>query len=223
MKYCPSCQIKYADETLQFCLQDGTGLLDYSEQSAAPTRHWSEKETVVRQAPVTAGWESNRKTQDSAVQTEAKKSGTFLTIVVTALVMLVIFGGIAIGWLLLRDKGAENNVSSNLKTPEKTSSPTPTPTKTAERNKSENSDGSSDWEIDNNLSFNGGERITFYAVPNVEQCQKDCAGNSRCTAYTLIRAGFYNPQDPPMCYLMAKVTDPSSSPCCISGVKKGSR
>src|SRR5262245_12769052 len=99
MKYCPSCQLKYADETLQFCLQDGTGLLNYSE-SPPPTQHWSEKETVVRQKPVTADWEPVRKTQDAAIQPEAKESGKFLTIVLTALVMLVIFGGITIGWLL---------------------------------------------------------------------------------------------------------------------------
>lgn len=219
MKYCPSCDLKYADETLQFCLQDGTGLLDYSE-TAAPTRHWSEKETVVRQAPVTVDFEPIRKTQ-AASEPEAKKSGNFLTIVLTALAMSLLFGGLAIGWLLLKDNGSENKVSSNLKGPAKTSSPMPTPTKTNDLNRNDKSDSSSDWEIDNNLSFNGGERITYYPVTGFEQCQKDCAGNSRCVAFTLIRAGAYNPQDPPMCYLMAEVNTPSASSCCISGIKKG--
>ena len=219
MKYCPSCQIKYADETLQFCLQDGTGLLDYSETSAA-TQHWSEKETVVRQAPVTAGFEPVQRTQNAANESEAKKSGKFPTIVVTALAMSLLFGGIIGGWFLLKNNDSDNKNLSRL-SPTRTPSPSPTPTKTNERNQNDNTDGSSDWEIDNNLSFNGGERITFYSVTGVEQCQKDCAGNSRCVAFTLIRAGFYNSQDPPMCYLMAEVNTPSASTCCISGIKKG--
>lgn len=221
MKYCPSCQIKYADETLQFCLQDGTGLLDYAESAPPPTEHWSEKETVVRQAPVTVDFEPVRKTNEAATAPHAKKSGQFSTILLTALAMSLLFGGVAIGWVLFKDKDADNRVSTNLKSPTKTSTPLPTPTKTGERNENDNGSRSSDWEIDNNLSFNGGERITFYAVSGVEQCQKDCAGNSRCVAFTLIRAGFYKSQDPPMCYLMAEVNTPSASNCCISGIKKG--
>ena len=41
MKYCPSCQITYADDSLRFCLQDGTGLLDYADNAPAPTVDYS--------------------------------------------------------------------------------------------------------------------------------------------------------------------------------------
>lgn len=212
MKYCPSCRLKYADETLQFCLQDGTGLLDYSE-TAAPTQHWSEKETVVRQKPVTADWQPPRITQNAATAPTGKKSGTFLTIALTALAMSVVFGGLIIGWLVLKEDQPEKISSSNLKTPAQTS--TPMPTKTVEQTQTNNPV----WEIDYSASLNG-ERITYYPGTTVEQCQTDCAKISNCAAFTLIRAGAYNPQDPPMCYLMSKVTSPSKHSCCISGIKK---
>ena len=36
MKSCPSCDLKYADDTLQFCLSDGTGLIVYSNEPEEP-------------------------------------------------------------------------------------------------------------------------------------------------------------------------------------------
>jgi hypothetical protein len=69
-------------------------------------------------------------------------------------------------------------------------------------------------------SFNGGERITYYPGSTPEQCQADCDGIPRCTAYTYIRAGFYNPADPPMCYLVSVTGTMVTSPCCISAVKQ---
>jgi len=217
MKYCPSCQIKYADETLRFCLQDGTGLLEFAE-NIPPTQHWSENETVarneaetvVRQQPLTNDWTPARKTAGATVQAEPKKNTTVLTVLVTALAMSVIFGGIILGVFLLKGSGADNKNIART-SPTKTSSPTPT--KTNERS------GLTDWDIDYNSSLNG-ERITYYRGTTVEACQADCADNPGCVAFTLIRAGAYNEQDPPMCYLMAKVTSPSASSCCISGIRK---
>jgi hypothetical protein len=66
-----------------------------------------------------------------------------------------------------------------------------------------------------------GERLTFYGGTTPEQCQADCAGNSRCKGYTYIRAGAYNPNDPPMCYLMSEATGFTPSTCCISAIKGG--
>jgi hypothetical protein len=66
-----------------------------------------------------------------------------------------------------------------------------------------------------------GERITYYQKPTPEGCESDCAGNEACAGWTFIRKGFYNPNDPGMCYLMSKATEWQLSPCCISGVKAG--
>ena len=46
MKYCPNCQTTYADDSLQFCLQDGTPLSEFPNQNA-PTDNSIEAETIV--------------------------------------------------------------------------------------------------------------------------------------------------------------------------------
>ena len=219
MKICPICQTIYADESLRFCLQDGTGLREYSE--VAPTQDWSEKETVVRQKPVTTDWEPVRKTADATLAPEPKASRTLLTIIVTIAAMSLLFGGIIIGWFVLKDDGSKNKVVTGI-SPTKKTSRTPTPTKTNERNQNDNTGGAAEWTMDYNSGLNG-ERITYYRGTTVEACQADCADNPKCAGFTLIRAGAYNPQDPPMCYLMSKVTGPAPSSCCISGVKAGGK
>ena len=78
--------------------------------------------------------------------------------------------------------------------------------------------GGNQWNVNQQASLDG-QRLTYYAVQTPEQCQVDCARNSNCAGYTLIRAGAYNAADPPMCYLMSSVTKVNSSSCCISGVK----
>lgn len=224
MKYCPTCQITYADDSLRFCLQDGTGLLDYSDNAPAPTVDFSEKETVVRQKPVTSGWQENRVTQDARIESETKKSNTFGAIIVTALVMCVLFGGIIAAWIMFGDNASEktdlrNNISTPTITPfiDRTPSPTitpsinmtPVPPNSDER-----------WQpIDYNASLNG-ERLTFYPGTTSEKCKTDCDENSRCKGFTFIRAGAYNPNDSQMCYLLTEVTGSTPSSCCISAVKK---
>lgn len=52
MKYCPNCQTTYTDDTLRFCLQDGTKLTDVSNSSQdMPTVAFDESETVVSPKP----------------------------------------------------------------------------------------------------------------------------------------------------------------------------
>lgn len=220
MKYCPSCQIKYADESLQFCLQDGTGLLEYADNAPAPTVDWSEKETVVRQAPITAGWEQKIRTtqEDAAVQPEAKKSNTLLTVALTALVMFVIFGGIGLGWAMFGGKDSENKNSSNVSVSNVKTTPSQTP---PPANKTDSTpDALAGWlPTDYNASLNG-ERLTYYRGTTAEACRADCEANAKCAGFGLVRAGYYNPSDPPMCYLLSKVTSSSPSTCCISAIKK---
>jgi hypothetical protein len=212
MKYCPSCQITYADDSLRFCLQDGTGLLDYEDNAPAPTVDFSEKETVVRQKPVTSAFEESRVTQGARVVPEAKKSSSLPAIIVTAFVMCVFFGGIIVAWKMLGASASDSADSRN-----KTTTPTITPTI---NRTPPTPDVDELWQpIDYNASLNG-ERLTYYRGTTPEQCQSDCGANSRCKGFGLVRAGFYNPQDPPMCYLLSKVTSSTPSTCCISGIKK---
>lgn len=225
MKYCPSCQTTYADESLRFCLQDGTGLREFFGNEPLPTVEMRELETVVRQTPVTSGWDPNRVTQGAVIEPKGKKNNTLLTVIVTVLVMCIFFGGIAVVWMFLSNKGAENKNLSGFKTDNtnKKTNRTATPANMdviTQNKKPDSTPGDLDWDrIDNNASLNG-ERLTYYRGTTVEQCQADCAANPNCKAFTLIRAAAYNPQDPPMCYLLSKVTGSTPHSCCISGIKK---
>lgn len=49
MKICPQCQNTYTDDSLQFCLQDGTKLSSIGgSASNLPTETWNEPETVIK-------------------------------------------------------------------------------------------------------------------------------------------------------------------------------
>jgi hypothetical protein len=241
MKYCPTCQITYADESLRFCLQDGTGLREVSGAAPLPTQDFREPETVVRQAPVTNGW-ANRASSGATLEPEVKSGKTLLAVIATAAAMCLLFGGIGIGWLLLGGNQTENKNSTALRN-EKTNSgantkittpdintvnanarPSPTSplANTGRENQNDNVTGLGGigWEpIDYNASLNG-ERITYYPGTIAGECQKDCRMNPKCVAFTYIRAGAYNPQDSAMCYLMSKVTGTAYATCCISGISK---
>lgn len=155
MKHCPTCKTNYADDTLQYCLEDGTPLVA-SFDSQAPTVFLTdpEAETVVRGSepaptraavPPTQVWQEpqSQVTQvppaqqfqfQAPPQAPPKKSNTALAVAATALVMLILFGGILGAWLLMRDRGGDivignNNNSTNTK-PTATVSPSPTETTT---------------------------------------------------------------------------------------------
>ena len=209
MKYCPSCQIVYADDTLRFCLQDGTGLLESVDNAPAPTVDFSERETVIRQKPMTSDWQPNRVTQGANIEKEAKKSYTFLAIIITALVMCLVFGGIFAVWQMLGSSNSENANNKN---------------KTVVNDNKQNNKTTPEiitkWEAtDFNASLDG-ERLTFYQGTTHEKCKADCDENPKCKGFGLVKAGFYNPNDPPMCYLLSKVTNSTPSACCISAVKR---
>lgn len=210
MKYCPRCQNTYTDDSLQFCLQDGTVLLGSADNLPMPTQDFSERETVVRQKPETFELPPTRVTQGARIEPEAKKSNTILAIIITALAMCVFFGGALVVWRML---------SVSDKVDIKINTPTPTITPTINNTPSVNERWSP---TDFNASLDG-ERLTFYRGTTHEKCKADCDENPNCAGFGLVRAGFYNANDPPMCYLLSKVTGSTPSACCISGVKKGEK
>lgn len=210
MRYCPSCQSIYTDETLRFCLQDGAQLVS-SNTGNYPTQILPEMETVVRSDVLTSA-SQERKTEKAAVFQGENRSKPLLIIVMTAIGMCLIFGGIAAVWLLV---SSDRSKSDSGLIP---NSKTPIVMPTISGNTNINSRNL--WEpIDFNASLNG-DRLTFYRGTTVERCQADCDENAKCRGFALIREGFYNPDDPPMCYLLTKVTDSVPSACCISGIKK---
>lgn len=109
MKNCPSCRTEYADDTLKFCLQDGTRLSDGFDDS--PT----ESETVVSpkmrfdiQDSSAQSFPPSQTTRISSIQPKPKSSNTFLIVLLTAFGMLLLFGGIGIGaWFYLKNNQTE--------------------------------------------------------------------------------------------------------------------
>ncbi|MFD2181293.1 PAN domain-containing protein [Rhodoplanes azumiensis] len=49
-------------------------------------------------------------------------------------------------------------------------------------------------------------------------CKAACEGESRCRAWTFLRAGYVGPT--PRCYLKTRIPAPRKRPCCVSGVVK---
>lgn len=125
MKICPQCRITYADDTLQFCLEDGARLVDdLSQVNETQTQVFPEIETVVGRQPGrieigTAGeprppiLDQSQVTRVSTLQPQAKKSNTVLAVGVTALAMLVIFGCGIGGWLFLSGGGRDTSATKN--------------------------------------------------------------------------------------------------------------
>ncbi len=126
MKYCPNCQTTYTDDTLRFCLQDGTQLAEVSDASTdMPTVAFDDSETLVSRKPPqqvvrinvpepeSQNWERTEQPRIieqpqivAAPSVEAKKSNTALTVLATVLGMLVLFG-IAGAWFLLKNRKSD--------------------------------------------------------------------------------------------------------------------
>lgn len=67
MKSCPSCNLKYADDTLQFCLNDGTQLAEFADPDEPATVFSS----VATQTAERSGFGNSNFEQISAVTTSA--------------------------------------------------------------------------------------------------------------------------------------------------------
>lgn len=214
MKFCPSCHSTYTDQSLRFCLQDGTDLVSSNARDHL-THELGESETVIRQDPIASDQEKSRVTQVSPIRRETKSSNTLLIVVLTAVGMCILFGGIVAAWLFVTYDRSKNGATAL-----NTNYGTPVVMPTISANSNADIDGPTGWQpIDFNASLNG-ERLTYYRGTTVERCQADCDVNPKCRAFGLVRAGYYNPQDPPMCYMLTKVTSSTPSTCCISGIKK---
>ncbi len=114
MKVCPTCQSRYTDETLQFCLQDGAHLVSDESPGSMPTVAFNEEETVVKAKQVenlSADSQYSQQTQNRQTigaahyQPETKKSNTVLIVITTILATIFIFGAMGIGaWFYFANK-----------------------------------------------------------------------------------------------------------------------
>lgn len=161
MRTCPSCHTQYTDDTLRFCLQDGTPL-DTLPVTQQPTVSLAgqELETAARVNPpkdseVTRWKQKSEVTHVSSLRPPASGSKAALVIAAVAAAMLLFFAAAGIGaWVYFKGRGGDiaknvnngpanqnsvppSNINSNGRiTPTPTSVPTPSATATAANNNS---------------------------------------------------------------------------------------
>ncbi len=121
MKVCPACRTQYSDDTLSFCLQDGTPLASGFDVET-PTVTLGEVETVgVRRdrvnVPIDSGaaaWQQSQVTNVASLRPREKRSNTAIAVAATAVGMLFLFGVIGIAaWIFLKNSGQQVQQNAN--------------------------------------------------------------------------------------------------------------
>lgn len=123
MKQCPTCQSQYTDDSLQYCLQDGSPL-NFITGSQSQTIAFGEQETIAANRPSgqinqphltnPTDWNPNQYQSNQAIPAAPpEKSNATMAIFATVFVMLLIFSGVGIGaWLYFR--GVKSDDKGNL-------------------------------------------------------------------------------------------------------------
>jgi len=129
MKICPACLTQYSDDTLRYCLQDGTVLKPFEP----PATTAGETETFVRPR-VTPGTPQSEVTRVLPVPVQRQEANTALTVVLTAVGMLVLFAAIgAAAFIVWTNSPEPTNITANVVTPgNQKAPPLPTPAKSSQ-------------------------------------------------------------------------------------------
>ena len=124
MKVCPKCNSSYSDETLNFCLADGSPLVANDSTASEFSNSWHDSETLRDHrvhdsenthnttpiAPVTTFSRSQAKTE--TFQNPAESSGKKLYAVVGGIVLLLLIGG-GIWWFYAGKNSVAVGANSN--------------------------------------------------------------------------------------------------------------
>ena len=148
MKTCPQCQTTYTDDSLQFCLQDGTRLVT-SETFSTSRQNWSDSPTLI--APPTQGEKiqidlqkpaapaASELSQPTVVVEKPKKTNTGLIVALSILLTLLIAGAGAGGaYLYLRGGKQDVGQTANTKLPANAGAPNTANNKTPAANANSN-------------------------------------------------------------------------------------
>ncbi|MGC2234564.1 MAG: PAN domain-containing protein [Pyrinomonadaceae bacterium] len=228
MKTCPVCHRSYDDETLNFCLEDGSILSvtddpDKTQQFFAPR----ETDSILTRVSYPSAKSSNDTSppmptmpspqmppnyvNNAQRQTQAVGTSSKIWLVTSLLAFLTVSIVAAILWFsAAKTPTISNNNNKNQND------------NRANSNNNSQNDKKADsifGPMNYRASMNG-ENLTYYPATTVEKCQADCAKNERCKGFTFIRAGAYNPNDSAMCYLASVVTEMVPHDCCISAIKR---
>jgi hypothetical protein len=226
MKTCGTCGKTYEDETMVYCLDDGSRLVvagaarDHNATLTLPADPTIPR-AAERPSPATAANQATITARPEHFQLPyaqvAAKTGTASSRKSTlpwifAMMLVLGVSSVVIAWLVVRGKDDRAQSRSREATPAVSprSSPAATPDASAREDES--------FTVLDNMTFHG-TRITYYPRQSFDLCEADCLKNGDCRGFTWIRPGAYNPGDAAMCYLMSALTDRVPHACCISGVR----
>ena len=135
MKQCPNCKTTYTDDSLQFCLSDGTALV--SSDNAAPTVQMS----FERNEPMRVNFPPDSAptvfAQPPIIQKQPEKKGSGKIILgIIGVVMFLAVGGLA-AYLLTRSSDNGKNFANATNNSFPSNSPTATPNDETEKLKAE--------------------------------------------------------------------------------------
>lgn len=137
MKQCPSCKTQYTDDSLRFCLQDGTPLTDPSPPSWPGIA--DEEETVqASRTRFVSGSQSAAGPPQYVETPRRSRTGAIVAFTGVTTIVLLAIGGAAAWFFINHDKTANIRANtenqdpriavSNVATPTPTATATPTPT-----------------------------------------------------------------------------------------------
>src|SRR6267378_137483 len=123
MKTCPSCKRRYQDETMMFCLQDGTPLVSDSKDDQAtwhlPQQPVTQPTRAATVPPTTARPEQFqvKPQQFVAAQTYPEERSRHSALPwILAIIFVLGASGVLIAWIVTPGRGTESRVS-NVPTP----------------------------------------------------------------------------------------------------------
>lgn len=124
MKKCPSCGSRYADDTLSYCLDDGTPLV-FASAAETPTVLITETETVIRPEKEVR-WDESQVTHVAGLGRSHQRKGNSMRIIM-ALVAAVLFLALCVlgmaAFLIYRNSAvsvagnANLNLNTNMRLP----------------------------------------------------------------------------------------------------------
>src|ERR1043166_3562968 len=102
MKRCPKCDRRYTDDSLRFCLEDGTSLSTITREEAPPTEILPRAQPTLKSSgPTVPGYPNT----PGLPQSEARQSNPILTagVIAIALLLLLLIG--IVGYFVIRQSG----------------------------------------------------------------------------------------------------------------------
>lgn len=171
MKICPHCQNTYTDDSLQYCLQDGTHLNDY-KPSEDTTAVWNngetESETLVKPRQPAANyetqksvpqqnWQPSQETVFATEPPEPEKSNTLKIVLLTLLGMVVLLaiGGVA-GFVVWKNSRRDVVTNANTKP---VNAKTPVANKSINSNQDDTANTNANTNVNVNVNANSNANI----------------------------------------------------------------